>query len=70
MNLSTAKQMIYEKVGVPLKFLSIGMRNQVEEFEGVITKCYSSTFLIVTTDSKIKSFSYNDFIIKNLKIIS
>ena len=70
MNLDTAKNQVQSMVGKTMTFLYVGLRNQSEEFIGVITKCYPSTFLIETKDHVIKSFSYNDFIIKNLKILS
>ena len=70
MNLDAAKRLVKEKLNIPLKFIYKGMRNQVEEFEGKIIKCYPSIFIIQTNNNIIKSFSYNDFIIKNIKIIS
>ena len=70
MNLDKAKEMVMMKLNIPCKFIYRGSRNQLEEFEGKITNCYSSVFIIRTVDGVTKSFSYNDFIIKNLKIIS
>ena len=69
MNLDRAKTMIREKVGKHFKFIYKGTRNQIEEFEGIITRCYPSIFIIETDDHIIKSFTYSDFIIKNIKII-
>ncbi len=70
MNLNSAKMMIRDLVGKRKCFLYRGARNQNEKFNGVIIKCFSSIFLIETDDGFIKSFSYNDFIINNIKIIS
>lgn len=70
MNLDYAKNKIKEKLGIPLKFIYKGARNQVEEFEGTIVKCFPSVFIVETTDNVIKSFTYNDFIIKSIRIIS
>ncbi len=70
MNLDSVKKYICEQKDVPHVFLYKGSRNQLEEFSGVITKCFAAVFIIVTDDNVIKSFSYNDFIVKNLKILS
>lgn len=70
MNLNYAKEQVKQKIGVYSKFIYKGARNQIEEFEGTIIKCYPSVFIIKTSDNIIKSFSYNDFIIKNIKIMS
>lgn len=69
MNLDTAKRLIKERLNIPSKFIYRGIRNQIEEFEGEIIECYPSIFLVKTSNNLIKSFSYNDFIIKNIKII-
>ena len=70
MNLNYARTKVKEKLGIPSKFIYKGTRGQVEEFEGIITKCFSSVFIIETKDNITKSFTYNDFIIKNIKIIA
>lgn len=69
MNLDTAKNKVKTYLGIHLKFIYKGARNQIEEFNGVITKCYPSIFIIETDDHVIKSFTYSDFIIKNIKIL-
>ena len=46
-----------------------GLRNQIEEFEGLITEIYDRIFIIKTNNNEIKSFSYNDVLIGNLEII-
>lgn len=70
MNLDKCRKMIYSKMNHLYRFIYRGPRNQIEEFQGKIIKCYPSIFIILTTDNIIKSFSYNDFIIKNIKIYS
>ena len=70
MNLSTVKKSIMEMLGNHYHFVYRGSRNQVEEFDGIILKCFPSIFLIQLDDGTCKSFSYNDFIIKNIKIQS
>lgn len=70
MNLDRAKEIVRERIGLDLKFIYRGARNQIEEFEGKIIKCYPAIFIIETDNHIIKSFTYNDFIIKNIKFIS
>ena len=70
MNLNNIKETIKSNIDVRHKFKYVGARNQIEDFYGVIKKCYSAVFIIELDDGTIKSFSYNDYIIKNLKIIS
>ena len=70
MNLDTARNKIKDKIGLHLRFIYRGTRNQIEEFEGKIIKCYPYIFIIETDDHVIKSFTYSDFVIKNIKILS
>ena len=70
MNLNRAKSTILGLIKKQLFFEYKGSRNQVEVFSGRIVKCYSSIFIVELDNKTIKSFSYNDFIIGNLKIIS
>ena len=69
MNLDTVKNKIKSYLGIHHKFIYRGARNQIEEFEGIIVNCYPHIFIIKTDDNYIKSFTYNDFIIRNIKII-
>ena len=43
-------------------------RNKYEVYEAKITKIYNSVFLIKLDDDSIKSFSFADIIMKNIKI--
>ena len=70
MNLDTAREIIKDKMNISFSFVYKGPRNQIEKFNGKIVKCFPSVFVIVTEENVTKTFSYNDFIIKNLKIIS
>ena len=70
MNLNVAREAIREKINQTCFFIYKGPRNQIEEFKGKIIKCFPSVFVVCTTDNVIKSFSYSDFVIKNIKIIS
>jgi len=69
MNLDTVRNKISLYLGEKHKFIYKGSRNQIDEFEGTIINCFPSIFVIKTTNGVIKSFSYNDFIIKSIKII-
>ncbi len=70
MNLNKVKGYIQEIKNTSCKFVYKGTRNQKEEFYGVIIKCFPSVFVVQTTDNVIRTFSYNDFIMNNIKIIS
>ena len=50
-----------------IKFRYNGSRNQIEEFEGVITNCYNYVFVIKSGNIN-KSFSYSDILIGNLDV--
>ena len=43
-------------------------RNKVEEYQVKIKKLYNHVFLVETSNSQIKSFSYSDVIMKTIKI--
>ena len=70
MNLDKIRNKVYEYINVPCKFIYKGSRNQVEEFNGMIVRCFPYIFLIKTEKGHYKSFSYSDFIIKNIIIAS
>ena len=50
-----------------IKFRFNGSRNQIEEFEGVITNCYNYVFIIDLGNMK-RSFSYSDVLIGVLDV--
>ncbi len=50
-----------------IKFRYNGSRNQIEEFEGIITNCYNYVFVIEAGNIR-KSFSYADVLIGNLDV--
>lgn len=70
MNLDNVRMIIKEYLNIPCYFTYTGTRNQIEEFSGKIINCYHSIFVVETTEKVIKAFSYNDYIMKNIKIIS
>lgn len=53
--------------GKKIKFRYNGSRNQIEEFEGVITDCYNCIF-IIDLGYINKSFSYSDVLIGTLNV--
>lgn len=53
------KSDIKDLMGKKIKFRYNGSRNQIEEFEGVITDCYKSLFLIKVGDIN-KTYTYSD----------
>ena len=70
MNIDTARRVIKENMGVVHFFRFNGSRNQKEEFSGIITKVFPAIFIIELVDGSIRSFSYGDFIIDTIKIVS
>jgi len=68
MNIKRIRDKIEKIKNKKLKFKLNGSRNQIEEFEGLITETYNYIF-IVETDNTKKSFSYSDILINNLEII-
>ena len=70
MNLNTVKNYIKSKKNIHLKFIYKCPRNKKEKFSGKIIGCYPSIFIVEDDNCVIRSFTYSDFIIKNLKIIS
>ena len=61
------KDNIVSLKGKKIKFRYNGSRNQIEEFEGIITNCYNFVFIIDVGNIN-KSFSYSDVLIGNLDI--
>ena len=69
MNLDHIREEIKSLQNKELSFIYKGTRNQKETFTGTIIEVYQAIFIIKLLDGSIKSFSYNDYIIKNLKIM-
>lgn len=70
MTIGMAKQLVKNNKGLLCSFRFKGTRNQVEEFDGIITDTYPAIFIIRQQNDKIRSFSYSDVLIDNLKIIN
>ena len=50
-----------------VRFRYNGSRNQIEEFEGVVVRCYNFVF-VVDVDGVNRAFSYSDVLIGTLEI--
>ena len=69
MILDNVRKYISDNLGVFHKFIFYGSRNQTEEFLGILTKVYPAIFVITLENGQIRSYSYNDVLISNLKIV-
>jgi uncharacterized protein Veg len=70
MMLDRIKKEVSNNLNVTKKFMFHGSRNQIEEFEGIISAVYPAVFVITIDGNKLRSFSYSDLLIGNLKIIN
>lgn len=70
MNLDVIKRKVSCYLNRNATFVYKGSRGQVERFSGSIIKLYPRIFIVKTNKSIIKSFSYSDFAIGNVKIMS
>ena len=68
MNINIIRNSISKEQNIVHLFIYKGIRGQNEKFLGRIVKIYPRIFIIETNEGVIKSFSYSDFIIKNLKM--
>lgn len=68
MNIAKIRNNIEGLKNQKLHFKLNGSRNQIEEFDGVITESYNYIFVVETENIK-KSFSYSDVLINNIEII-
>jgi uncharacterized protein Veg len=67
MNIEKIKEKINNLKNKKISFKVNGSRNQIEEFEGIITETYNYIFIVETENMK-KSFSYSDILINNIEI--
>ena len=69
MNIDKIKDKVELCIGKEKNFRFNGSRNQIEEFEGIITDMYPSIFIVKLKDNNsVKSFSYSDILIHKLVI--
>lgn len=69
MMIAKIRNYINNNKGIKHSFRYRGSRNQIDEFEGVITKVYPAIFIITLKNKQIKTFSYSDLLINSLEII-
>ncbi len=69
MTIEKMKELVKKNQGELHSFRFRGTRNQVDEFQGVITAMYPAIFIITLEDCKVKSFSYSDLLVDNLEIL-
>ena len=71
MTIDKIKEIVKNNRGVERSFRFRGTRNQIDEFDGIITDMYQAIFIISVKDntSRVKSFSYSDLLTENLEII-
>ncbi|MBE6157728.1 MAG: hypothetical protein E7160_02925 [Firmicutes bacterium] len=69
MMIDKIREEVIRNKGIMKSFVFKGTRNQSLEFDGVITDIYPAIFTITLSDNKVKSFSYSDVLIENLRII-
>lgn len=69
MNIYVVKKYIKNYYFKTTRFKYNAGRGQIDDFIGKIIELYDRTFVIETSDGKIKSFSYSDILIRNLTIL-
>ncbi len=68
MNLGTIKDNIEKHIGDNILIKCNLGRNKYENYNVKIIKVYNNVFLVEGKNKDIKSFSYNDIIMKTIKI--
>lgn len=69
MTLDKIKKIVADNKGIIHLFRFKGARNQIDEFQGIITDLYPAIFIITLDNSTVKSFSYSDLLVDNLEIV-
>ena len=69
MMINKIRERVRSNIGKKNRFVFFGNRNQVEEFEGIMSECYNAVFIIELFDKQVRSFSYSDLLIGSLKIL-
>lgn len=67
-NIIKIKNELSNHINDRVRIISYGNRNKQEECYGIINKLYNNIFTIKQLDDSIKSFTYRDILIKNIKI--
>ncbi len=67
MNIDIVKNKIESNLNKKVVVTVYGLRNKINRYEGVLYKTYPNIFTILENGIE-KSFSYNDYIIGDVKI--
>ena len=67
MNIDLVRNKINKNLNKRVVVTVYGLRNKVSKYEGVLYKTYPNIFSIIENGVE-KSFSYNDYIIGDIKI--
>ena len=67
MNIELVKRDLEKNLNRHIIVTVYGLRNKINRYEGILYKTYPNIFSIVQ-DGIEKSFSYNDYIIGDIKI--
>lgn len=67
MNIEIIKKNINKNIGKRVEITVYGLRNKITKYEGILYKTYPNIFSIIE-DGVEKSFSYNDYIVGDVKI--
>lgn len=67
MNIDLARQKIESNLNKKVRVTVYGLRNKVSRYEGILYKNYPNIFSIIENGIE-KSFSYNDYIMGDVKI--
>lgn len=67
MNIDLVRQKIASNLNKKVKITVYGLRNKISRYEGILYKTYPNIFSILE-DGVEKSFSYNDYIVGDVKI--
>ena len=68
MTIENIKNNIDNKLGNNVKVIYNGSRNKKEEYSGVISETYNYIFIIKTSGSEVKSFSYRDVLTNTIEL--
>ena len=67
-NIKKIKNELSNHTNAVVKVISYGNRNKVDECFGILDKLYNNIFTIRQFDNSIKSFTYRDILIRNIKV--
>ena len=62
------KKYIESKIGSKIVIVYLGNRSKEEKYSGFIDKAYRNIFTIITDNDRIKSFSYVDVLVGNIRV--